>query len=286
MRNGLTASALAGALAAAIPGVSAAGTVWEWDFTTSAGCGGSTGITCPAGTAWGNQRKWNGIGAGAPAVTGSAWSNTSGATGGAAAGSPSDGKIEPAFLAYFSNNFVGVQNQDGSALDATEPGDPEHSLDNNQRYDSILFNFGQKVKLTDVGIGWTNPATNGPNASTNDVDLTVFAYLGSGAPAFTNYTVTPKSYAELTGPDWQKVSYNFDGTGYKPVNTALTETQYWLISTYVPNGGPAGVDAGDDYAKIKGLKATPGNNVPEPGTLMLLGVAALGFLSSRRAGGR
>src|SRR5262245_43145320 len=212
MRKSVVASVLAGALGALIPGVSGAGTVWEWDFTTSPGCGGSIGITCPSSTQFGNQRKWSGTGVGAPDVTGTAWSNTSGATGSSTVGSTSDGKIEPAFLAYCSNNFLGVQNQDGPSLDGTAPGDPEHSPDNNHSYDSILFNFGQDVKLTEVGIGWTNSATSGSNASNNDADLTIFAYLGSGAPAFTNYTVTPKSYAELTGAGWEKVSYNFDGT--------------------------------------------------------------------------
>lgn len=274
MRARLMASALAAALAAAFPGVVGAAGVWEWNFTTDDGCGSGGQPACSSSD--GNQRRWTGIGAGAPAVTANAWSNTTEVAGDPTTnpdiGDPNVRAIAPAYLAYFGNNFIGVTNPDGGTGDATEPSSPEHAMDNNQRYDSVLFNFGQKVKLTEVGIGWTN---NG------DSDLSIYRYLGAGAP-----TLTGNKYSALPGvgpTNWEKVSYNLDGTGYFSVNGGGAEGQWWLIASYVPSGGPSGVDGGDDYLKLKGLKADPGRQVPEPGTLLLLGVAALGYWRLRRA---
>lgn len=91
-------------------------------------------------------------------------------------------------------------------------------MDDNQRYDSILFDFGQKVKLTDVGIGWS---------ITSDSDLSIYKYLGAGAP-----TLTGNKYTALP-PGWEKVSYNLDSTGYFSVNGAGEKGRWWLIPTYV-----------------------------------------------------
>jgi hypothetical protein len=274
MRARLMAPALAAALTAAFPGVVGAAGIWQWNFTTDDGCGGAGQPACSSSD--GNQRRWAGSGVGAPAVTANAWSNTTEVNGepttNPTVGDPSVREIAPAYLAYFGNNFIGVQNPDGGTGDSTEPSSPEHAMDNNQRYDSILFDFGQTVKLKEVGIGWS---------STGDSDLSIYRYLGNSAP-----TLTGNKYSALAGvgpTNWEKVSYNLAGTGYFGVNAADAEGRWWLIASYVPNGGPSGVDAGDDYLKLKGLKADPANGAPEPGTLALLGIAALGFWRLRRA---
>jgi hypothetical protein len=223
-------------------------------------------------------------------VTGTAWSNTNGNAINTSQGSPSDGTIESAYLAHFSGNGLGVQNRDGNTSDITEPNAPEHAIDNNQRFDSTLFDFGQKVKLTNVNIGWVHSGST-DNPSNSDADLSIFAYVGNGAP-----TIAGQTYSSLiSSSNWVKSDYNFTNAGLKTVNPLQTDAQYWLIAGYIPSSaalncnvktdtktGVQYVDPCDDYIKLAGLTATTNGKVPEPGTLGLLGLALAGVVFSRR----
>ena len=86
-----------------------------------------------------------------------------------------------------------------------------------------------------------------------------------------NYSQTPRN--------WQQGDYNYDGI----VNIDDLGILAQNYSQALPDGGfipPAGADSqfAADYAKVFGASAP----VPEPGTLGLLGAAAIGLLSHRR----
>ena len=292
-RFSLIALALLAGVAGLAPGAAGAATWWEWNFASDDGCGSSGQPACASSGTWGNQRVWTGSGTGAPTVTASAYSNTSNYAGTASPGLVGNGTLETAYLAWFSgNNFLGVQNRDGSSTqDATEPGSPEHAMDNNQRYDAVLLDFGadtngvdNKVQLTKINVGWTHSASSGPNKSENDADMSLFAYVGGGTPDLN------KTYAALMagGSGWVKTDYDFSGNGWKTV-TPASETRYWLIASYVPNSATegcskaSGIDPCDDYIKLAGIKGQQ-RKVSEPGALGLLGLVLAGVALSRRRG--
>jgi hypothetical protein len=280
--------ALLAGVAGLAPGAASAATVWEWNFASDDGCGSSGQPSCVSdSTSWGNQRTWTGTGAGAPSVTGTAYSNTGSYSGTTSPAPTNQGTLETAYLAWFGSPAgVGVQNRDGSSSDAVEPNAPEHAMDNNQRYDSILLNFGKKVQLTNVNIGWTHFASSDPNKSENDADISLFAYIGPGTP-----TTAGKTYADLMalGSGWVKTDLEATGAGWKTLNSA-SDAQYFLIAAYVPNSAmescskASGIDPCDDYIKLAGLKGVE-RKVSEPGILGLLGLMLAGIALNRRRRG-
>ena len=108
------------------------------------------------------------------------------------------GQLENAYLGSYSGG-LGVINRDGvtatsgctSSVDCGEgtPASqliPEHAMDNNGRYDSILFSFTDKVSLTALQIGYPAEGTTTCNGVPCDSDITVLAYTGSDTPALAN----------------------------------------------------------------------------------------------------
>lgn len=99
---------------------------------------------------------------------------------------------------------LGITNNDAYSGDTNEGKSPEHSIDNEQRYDMALLTFSEMVKLTDLKLGWT----------TNDSDVTVMAYKGSGKP-----TLIGKTFSELVGLGWDSIgNYSDVGTTTKSIN--------------------------------------------------------------------
>lgn len=222
--------------------------------------------------------------------TATAWSNTDGTTG-------DTNKIQEATLGgWTSSGFgLGVYNQDavktsncpssngntGSA-DNCEDYSPEHSVDNNGRYDSILYSFNQAIQLTDVSLSW----------SSTDSDITVLAYTGS--QPFALSALKGLTYSELTDvtdlltKGWTLVGHYADlvaGTpkavndGSQTAGKIITSSQ-WLIGAYndLVGGTTTNLSKGNDYVKIgalKGVKPPPQQQVPEPGSLALLGLGGL-----------
>ena len=212
-------------------------------------------------------------------VTVSAYSNTGGAD---------NTTLENATWANYKDGSgkylgLGIKNNDAYSGDTNEGKSPEHSIDNEQRYDMALLTFSELVKLTDLTLGWT----------TNDSDVTVMAYKGSGKP-----TLIGKTYSELVGLGWDSIgNYSDVGTTTKSINDKGVFSSYWLIGAYNPLANPGGGKVTEngkstyDYIKLasvsgcsaKELGCTPpSNDAPEPGSMALFGLGLLGLVYQRK----
>ena len=235
---------------------------YSWSYST-------TNCSVPAN---GTSCTTTGLAAGTPTLTTTAYSNTNGSS-----ATPDSYKLETAYLSVYSGG-LGVTNRDagtGAGQDLNEGVDPEHSIDSNQRYDSVLLNFGSAVKLTSMTIGWSN----------TDSDMTVLAYTGTGSPIANLANLT---YSQLTANGWKLVgSYgNVAVNTLQGINAANVVSQYWLIGAFNPLVDTSStLTKGDDYVKllsVAGDTATTTQQVPEPASLLLSGAALATLAWSRR----
>lgn len=244
-------------------------------------------------------------------ATATGWSDT----GGAATYNVSTATLESAYVGVYTGG-LGITNADGTSA-TSSPGcntatqdcgeatgtAPEHAVDNQGRYDSLLFNFGKNVQLTGIQIGWTqtdadisllacdptkgcNPTLSGKKYS----DLVVAGWTLVGS--YANLTTTGGGSSTST-PDIRKVNggnpnnVGFDKTsnGSDVTNAANTSAQYWLVTAFNPtlSGTLSGFDSGNDYFKVQAIYGVAnGNKVPEPGSLALLGALAAGAFTMKR----
>ena len=184
---------------------------------------------------------------------------------------------------------------------SNETTSPNHALDNESRFESLLMNFGSsEVSLTNVKVGWHQ----------NDSDFFLLAYTGTGAP-----DLATRSYANLGASGWTLVG-NYSGMG--STNYAVSTSIYssfWLIGA---GGFTSGTGVGNDVVKtgsrcisynkwggcetwegvfspsydyikiasVAGVTKTPPppppQGVPEPGSLALAGLGLLGLVATRR----
>jgi len=235
---------------------------YSWSYST-------TDCSVPSG---GTACSMTGLAAGTPTLTTTAYSNTNGSS-----TTPDTYKLETAYLSVYSGG-LGVTNRDagsGPGQDLNEGIDPEHSIDNNQRYDSVLLNFGAATRLTSLTIGW----------SYNDSDMTVLAYTGTGNPTS---NLANLSYSQLTANGWTLVgSYsNVALNTLQGINAANIVSQYWMIGAINPLVDTAStLTTGDDYVKllsVAGDTTTIGKQVPEPASVLLTGAALAVLAWSRR----
>ncbi len=122
-------------------------------------------------------------------ATASAWSNTANGPSG------SNTVLESAFLNTYGSNGLGVKNKDyvTGGGDANEGVNPEHAIDNDQRRDSVLFSFSDKVNLSSTYFGWIS----------GDADFSVYAYTGSGSgPSALNGAPTPTLACSRQAGNW------------------------------------------------------------------------------------
>lgn len=173
-----------------------------------------------------------------------------------------------------------------------------HATDNVYGIDALMINFtGGPVNLTGLTIGW-NGSDNPVSSTYNDSDLSVFVWTGINTPTLTS--LTPNSLA-LTSSGWTLVGNYADvGAGANtesPLGTSLYSS-YWLISAYssaygtTNSSGIGSLGQGNDAFKLLSVagntctgvvtNGTCGSNVPEPGSLALMGIAMAGFVATRR----
>jgi hypothetical protein len=271
-----------GVLVIGLGGMDAAQATYSSSYGTNCGGGGTTNPNCDTWTF--NNTTSNTQGG--IAATASGWANTVGSA---------NVQLDTAYITLNGSSGLGVRNNDCTGYsnctggptgrDINEGVSPEHAIDNNERVDSILFSFTQKVNLTSFTAGWVQ----------TDSDFSVLAFTGTGNPA----SLAGQTYSGLLSNGWSLIG-NYDGTSSTGAHNFANSTysSYWLIgalNTFV-NGDPS--KAGNDNFKLISLAGcncnnappgTPGcggngNGAPEPGTLLLMGAGLLGLtrLNARR----
>lgn len=290
---------LVGAVLAASSAAALAAQAWSINLQTGAVTGTPTGETMV-------RNYVTGPGADAVSLSASAYSNTGTNNGGTTLDDNNNNLLESAYIVHGTGwEGLGVKNKDAGGTSSTsadkdfqEGLSPEHSIDNNERTDAVLMDFGGKdIRLDTVNIGW----------APYDSDFFVLAYQGAGMPVLSG-----TSYANLSG--WTLIG-NYSNQGVKVVdlatagsgsvinaNRANIYSSFWLIGAGGFEVGtgvvfdtvksctkwPCSTVTSYDYLKLAGVGGTvkngvvPPATVPEPGSLALLGLAFLGLVGTRK----
>ncbi len=243
--------------------------------STNCGGGGATNPSCDTWTFNNTQSNTQG----GIASTASGWANTVGSA---------NVLLDSAYITRNGSSGLGVRNNDCSGFsnctggptgrDVNEGSSPEHAIDNNERVDSILFSFTNKVNLSSFNAGWVS----------GDSDFTVMAFTGTGNPA----SLANQSYAGLLSNGWSLIGNFLGGTSTGAHDFAnSTYSSYWLIGALNTFVGGDPTKAGNDNFKLISLagctcdnapSGTPGcgvsnRGVPEPGTLFLMSAGLFGL---------
>ena len=179
-------------------------------------------------------------------------------------------------------------------------------MDNNERWDSILFSFSEGVNLASVDLNWYS----------NDADISVLAYTPTTSQSTTPGTLVGQTYAGLLTNGWSLVGNYADLQDRSNMTASLNTNKvssYWLVMAYntaafssggcndgttssgntaidgCTNGSNYGTTTPWDYMKVAalgGVKPEGGGggqgSAPEPGTMLLLGAGIAGLVSARR----
>jgi len=158
---------------------------------------------------------------------------------------------------------------------------PNHAMDNSGQQDVLVLNFTDgPVALNQLQLGWWS----------NDSDLSVLRWTGSGAPDSGSASITNQTVSSLLTSGWAFVAAlsNVGTSSPASFNTgaAAVTSSYWLISAFNSSWGAGSItDTKSHYVKVLSVGAnvpTHRTNVPEPVSIALVGAALLGVMGSRR----
>lgn len=285
----LTLAAAVSLSSAAYTGNAVADVIWSFD---SSNCVATIGPIGKCGDSkFSTSRTYQGSGPDAIDLDVTGWANTANGSAG------NNTALELGMITQYGGG-LGVRNSDAGNGDNNEGGSPEHAVDNNQRYDLVLFDFGagNSVALSDIQIGWHSGdadvnllAYQGGLGDTPMLDGVEFHATGEGLSAngwthIGDYDLAPVDGAINVDPDGP-------GGALEPVSS-----RYWIVAAHNSVFGDNcandsnGCPTLNDHFKIRSVSGsiTPPppppvttNEVPVPAPLALFGIG-LAVLAVRR----
>jgi len=155
-------------------------------------------------------------------------------------------------------------------------------------YDMYLIEFSEAVNVSAITSSWLYGQNNGKNQAAANNQVTV--------AALTNNNLLDRSWSDVKA---DSISSGFSGFTYSSgyytsdlttsdANVAGQYSNYWLVGALNSIFGGNLSDEGNDGIKLSGVSVSkagtppPTTSVPEPTSIMMFGLALVGFAASRR----
>lgn len=187
------------------------------------------------------------------------------------------GNLVSANIVRYNGGGLGVQNVAG---DSYETSSPEHAVDNQDRKDVIVFEApSDNFDWSSIALGWARENVSGTWYNQADIQL----YTGGNGIANLDFSTMCFSGCSTSSNNIQTAfkslgTFNNVAQGSSanldPTNDPTKKGRYLVVSGALGNS--------NDYFKISTIKGS----VPEPQTLLLVGLGLLGMLGFQRRSAR